>query len=98
MGLEKNDHTIDVEVNGGEKPAYTKDTNSSDYVGDEGAVAAETFVMGDSWVAKVHRLAGKLGVEQRGIERVPSDERENAHMSQIGTMVWFPVRYTARSL
>jgi len=39
-----------------------------------------------SWYAKTQRLAGKFGVEQRGIERVPSDERENAHISQVGTM------------
>ncbi|KAH8813146.1 purine-cytosine permease-like protein [Xylogone sp. PMI_703] len=71
----------DVEVQG-EKPI--SDDNS--YIPDDGAVPAETFVIGDSWYAKVQRFAGQFGVEQRGIERVPSDERTDASMSQIGTM------------
>lgn len=66
---------------------YAHDIASSgDYVPDEGAVSAETFVLGDGWYAKTQRLVGKFGVEQRGIERVPSDERESAPASQIGTM------------
>lgn len=60
--------------------------SSGDYVPDDGAVHAETFVLGDSLYAKTQRLAGKFGVEQRGIERVPSDERDSAHISQVGTM------------
>ncbi|KAG9248482.1 permease for cytosine/purines, uracil, thiamine, allantoin-domain-containing protein [Calycina marina] len=55
-------------------------------VNDEGAVATETFVIGDSWYAKAQRLAGKYGVEQRGIERVPNSERLNDGMSQIGSL------------
>ena len=78
---------VDVEQTGGEKATYTKDNNSSDYVVDEGAVPAETFVIGDGFVAKMQRFAGKLGVEQRGIERVPADERETTGMSSIGTLV-----------
>ncbi len=61
-------------------------SNSEEYVPDDGAVHAETFVLGDSWYAKTQRLAGKFGVEQRGIERVPSDERSSAPTSQVGTM------------
>jgi hypothetical protein len=60
--------------------------SNEDYVPDDGAVHAETFVLGDTWYAKTQRLAGKFGVEQRGIERVPSDERDTAHISQVGTM------------
>lgn len=64
-----------------------KQHSSGEYIPDDnGAVHAETFVVGDSWYAKTQRFAGKFGVEQRGIERVPSDERENAHISQVGTM------------
>lgn len=69
-----------------EAAAVEEQNNSGDYIPDDGAVHAETFVVGDSWYAKTQRLAGKFGVEQRGIERVPSDERDNAHISQVGTM------------
>ncbi|KAL9532969.1 Purine-cytosine permease [Sphaerulina musiva] len=40
-----------------------------------GAVHGESFAYGNSWYAKMQRLAGKLNVEQRGIERVPENER-----------------------
>jgi hypothetical protein len=83
----KKEFDVDVEATGGEKPTFAKDNSSSDFVPDEGAVAAETFVIGDGWYAKTQRFAGKFGVEQRGIERVPSDERHSAGMSQIGTLV-----------
>jgi hypothetical protein len=80
MGSEK-DHDMEAAVVG-EKGG----SNSEEYVPDDGAVHAETFVLGDSWYAKTQRLAGKFGVEQRGIERVPSDERSSAPTSQVGTM------------
>ena len=84
----KKEADVDVEaVAGNEKSAYKSETESGDYVPDEGAVSGETFVVGDSWQAKAQRLAGKFGVEQRGIERVPSNERSSAGMSQIGTLV-----------
>jgi len=83
MGSEK-DHDVEAAV-AGEK-AVDFGSNSEDYVPDDGAVHAETFVLGDSWYAKTQRLAGKFGVEQRGIERVPSDERSSAPASQVGTM------------
>jgi purine-cytosine permease-like protein len=60
--------------------------NSTEYIGDEGAVHAETFVVGDSLYAKLQRFATKTGIEARGIERVPSDERTDAGMSKIGTL------------
>lgn len=44
---------------------------------DDGAVPGDTFVIGDTWYAKTQRLAGKLKIEQRGIERVPEDERHD---------------------
>jgi hypothetical protein len=84
---------IDVEAVPAEKSVYSKENGSGDDIPDEGAVHAETFVLGDSWYAKTQRLAGKFGVEQRGIERVPSDERSDAGMSQIGTLVSFPKHY-----
>jgi hypothetical protein len=76
----------DVEASTAEKPVYGTENDSGEFIPDDGAVAAETFVLGDSWYAKTQRLAGKFGVEQRGIERVPSDERSTAHISQVGTM------------
>jgi NCS1 nucleoside transporter family len=76
----------DIEALPSEKPVYGTENESGEYIPDDGAVAAETFVLGDSWYAKTQRLAGKFGVEQRGIERVPSDERSPAHISQVGTM------------
>lgn len=36
----------------------------------EHAVHAETFEVGDTMYAKLQRFAGKLNIEQRGIERV----------------------------
>ncbi|KAI0435051.1 purine-cytosine permease [Xylaria sp. FL1042] len=41
---------------------------------------------GNSLYAKLQAFAGKYGVEQRGIERVPNDERTDSSMSQIGTL------------
>jgi hypothetical protein len=67
-------------------PVSEKHIDGIDYIPDEGAISAETFVVGDGWYAKTQRLAGKFGVEQRGIERVPSDERDSAPISQVGTM------------
>ena len=77
----------DIETAPAEKPKFANETDSAEYIGDEGAVSAETFIVGDSFYAKAQRFAGKFGVEQRGIERVPSDERLPAGMSQIGTLV-----------
>lgn len=51
------------------------------------AVPGETFEYGTSTYAKLQRLAGKLHVEQRGIERVPDDERDDNSLLNVGTMV-----------
>jgi len=76
----------EYDIEAGKKGHFTNETDSTEYIPDDGAVPAETFVVGDSWYAKTQRLAGKFGVEQRGIERVPSDERTSDGMSQIGTL------------
>lgn len=60
----------------------TRDGTSS-----HGAVAGETFEHGNSTYAKIQRLAGKFHVEQRGIERVPEDERDDNSLLNVGTMV-----------
>jgi len=54
---------------------------------ESGAVPGELFVVGDTTYAKLQRFAGKFGVEQRGIERVPDDERTDKHAWKVGTMV-----------
>lgn len=56
--------------------------NSSD-----GAVPGESFEYGDSVYAKIQRLAGKLNIEQRGVERVPESERTDSSYLNIGSMV-----------
>lgn len=57
-----------------------------------GAVPGESFAYGNSWYAKMQRLAGKLNVEQRGIERVPENERTDdgfKALLNVATMVCF---------
>lgn len=55
--------------------------------GGAGAVPGSSFEYGNSPYAKLQRLAGKLKVEQRGIERVPEDERNDHSYFNIGSMV-----------
>ncbi|KAJ9132965.1 Purine-cytosine permease [Pleurostoma richardsiae] len=76
---------FDMGEKGTNVPFHEPDTGVG-YVGDEGAVHKDEFVAGDSLYARLQRFAGKFGVEQRGIERVPSDERTDTSMSKIGTM------------
>ena len=54
---------------------------------DDPAVPAETFTYGDSTYAKIQRFAGRFNIEQRGIERVPEDERTDTSLVNVGTMV-----------
>ena len=83
MGSEK--HPYDIEHIAAEK-------HRSAVVPDEsGAVHGESFVVGDTLYAKVQRFAGKYGVEQRGIERVPEDERTDKHTWKVGTVVDSPL-------
>jgi len=56
-------------------------------VADDGAVPGESFEYGDSAYAKLQRLAGKFNIEQRGIERVPENERHDNSLLNVGTMV-----------
>jgi hypothetical protein len=53
----------------------------------DGAVPGESFVYGNSLYARIQRLAGKLHIEQRGIERVPADEQTDTSYFNIGSMV-----------
>lgn len=53
----------------------------------DGAVPGESFAYGNSWYAKIQRLAGKLNIEQRGIERVPENEQTDTSYFNISSMV-----------
>jgi hypothetical protein len=69
--------------------------HSQDYAAplEDGAVAGESFEIGNTWTAKLQRLAGKFNVEQRGIERVPEDERTDKGfraLLNVSTMVCDP--------
>jgi hypothetical protein len=67
----------DVEKTG-ETKLYTDEIN---------AVPGESFEIGDSFYAKAQRFAGKFQIEQRGIERVPENERTDKSLVKVGTMV-----------
>jgi hypothetical protein len=54
---------------------------------DASAVPGEMFVQGETLYARVQRLAGRFHVEQRGIERVPENERDDHSLLNVGTMV-----------
>lgn len=45
------------------------------------------YARDDKWYSKLQMIAGKLGVEERGIERVPEDERTDTSGSKMATMV-----------
>ena len=57
------------------------------FTDDTGAVPGESFEVGNSIYARLQRLAGKLNIEQRGIERVPEDERTDTNILNVGSMV-----------
>lgn len=58
------------------------------YADPTGAVPGESFAIGDSLYARIQRLAGKYSIEQRGIERVPENERTDTNLVKVGTMVY----------
>ena len=67
--------------------AYESHSNETyDNVSD-GAVPGESFEYGNSLYAKLQRIAGRFNVEQRGIERVPENERTDTSYLNIGSMV-----------
>jgi hypothetical protein len=71
---------------------YNKDmekdaVRAGSFADEGGAVPGEAFEYGTGWYAKMQRLAGKFHVEQRGIERVPEEERNDTSLLNVGTMV-----------
>lgn len=73
------EHDMEKSPQAGDKPS--SDSNN------DGAVRGESFVYGNSAYARLQRLAGKFHIEQRGIERVPEDERTDTSYLNIGSMV-----------
>jgi len=70
----------DLEKVDPEKKLYDDDVDS-------GVVHVNEFTKGDSWTARLQRFAGKFKIEQRGIERVPEDERTDTNaILNVGTM------------
>jgi NCS1 nucleoside transporter family len=70
---------------------YNKDmekdaVRAGSFADEGGAVPGEAFEYGTGWYAKMQRLAGKFHVEQRGIERVPEEERNDTSLLNVGTM------------
>ncbi|KAL8868672.1 MAG: hypothetical protein Q9198_008097, partial [Flavoplaca austrocitrina] len=56
------------------------------YADENGAVPGESFTIGSSLYARTQRFANRFGVEPRGIERVPEDERTDKTLAKAGTM------------
>ncbi|KAK8103916.1 purine-cytosine permease [Apiospora kogelbergensis] len=78
-------HDVEKSSTGDRDTGTGTDTETC-YVGSGNAVPEEDFAAGDSLYARIQKIAGRFGVEQRGIERVPSDERTKESMSEVGTM------------
>ena len=60
------------------------------YTSEAPAVPTEIFLTGDSLYAKIQRAVFRFGVEPRGIERVPEDERTDTDLRKVGTLVSIP--------
>ncbi|KAI0506886.1 purine-cytosine permease [Xylaria bambusicola] len=72
-----------------EKPIRWEPTGIDVEVGQAGdieAVSSDMPTEDNSFHAKLQAFAGRYGIEQRGIERVPDDEKTDSSMSQIGTL------------
>lgn len=62
-----------------------------------GAVPGESFAHSTGLYGRLQRLAGRLGLEQRGIERVPDNERTDKNVYKVGTM-WCAANMVVSSL
>ena len=63
------------------------------YVDEAPAVPGEVFITGDTLYARIQRAVSKFGVEPRGIERVPENERTDTNLRKVGTMVSGPAMH-----
>ncbi|KAI9672355.1 MAG: purine-cytosine permease [Caeruleum heppii] len=66
------------------------------YVDETGAVPGESFGIGTGFFARLQRLAGKLSIEERGIERIPETERTDTNLRKVGT-VWLAANMVVSS-
>ena len=91
MGSVKNEYYASshsptgTDIEKGGPPTYTDEAP---------AVSGEVFVQGDTPYAKIQRFVSRFGVEPRGIERVPENERTDSNLMKVGTMVRFPPSIT----
>ncbi|EAW13866.1 cytosine permease [Aspergillus clavatus NRRL 1] len=69
-----------------EKAARVSDNRVQFDSSSDDAAPGQTFTYGTSLYARLQRLAGKLNIEQRGIERVPDNERTDTSYLNIGSM------------
>ena len=95
MGL-KNEYEVESHSPDPEKgllPTYAGHSSTLEkgpipaYVNEAPAVSGEVFVTGDTLYARIQRAVSKFGVEPRGIERVPENERTDTNLRKVGTMV-----------
>lgn len=63
------------------------DMEAGQGINDIDAIQSYTPKEDKSLYARLQAFAGQYGVEQRGIERVPSGQRTDSSMSQVGTLV-----------
>ncbi|KUI70284.1 Purine-cytosine permease fcyB [Cytospora mali] len=63
---------------------------------DPTTIENQAFQNGNTVFGRVQQFAGKFGVEQRGIERVPPGERTDTSLSKIGTL-WMSANMTVSS-
>lgn len=87
MGFLKDDYEVGTHSPEG---ADSEKGGLPPYTTDAPAVPGEVFVTGDSTYAKIQRAVTKFGVEPRGIERVPEDERTDTNLMKVGTLVGSP--------
>lgn len=95
--IEKNGGT--VRTAGSSDNGYEKSAPAYGFQEETGAVAGESFEVGDSLYARMQRIAGRFNVEQRGIERVPEDERTDKGfraLLNVSTM-WFSANLVVSS-
>lgn len=84
---DKNVEAYDSKAYDVEYDAAGEKHRSSIIPDESGAVHGESFVHGDGTYAKLQRMVTRFGVEARGIERVPDDERTDKNTMKVGTMV-----------
>ena len=88
----ENDDLVHMSSTASEKDeaAVQVENGGIDPNNNENVVHKEEFYAGNSLIAKLHRITGRWGVEERGIERLPSDERDARRPMNVGITVSAP--------